>query len=57
MAEVSIEITPHAIVTGPYWWEVNIGSGIGFVPSGINPLPEPMLTMFYDAIASVATMS
>ena len=26
------------------WWEVNIGSGNGLVPSGNKPLPEPMLT-------------
>ena len=26
--------------------EVNISSGIGLVPSGNKPLPEPMLTMF-----------
>ena len=29
---------------------VNISSGNGLVPSGTKPLPEPMLTKFYDAI-------
>ena len=31
-------------VTGLHWWSVNIGLGNGLVPSGNNPLPEPMLT-------------
>ena len=26
------------------WWEANIGSGNGVVPSGNKPLPKPMLT-------------
>ena len=26
------------------WWQFNIGSGNGLVPSGNKPLPEPMLT-------------
>ena len=26
-----------------YWWQVNIGSGNGLVPSGKKPLPEQML--------------
>ena len=30
------------------WWQVNIGSGDGLVPSGSKPLSEPMLTRFYD---------
>ena len=29
---------------------VNIGSGNALVPSGIKPLPEPMLTHMYVAI-------
>ena len=29
---------------------VNIASGNGLVPSGRRPLPEPMLTKFYDTI-------
>ena len=37
-------------VTGSYWWQVNIGSGNGLVPSGNKPLPEPMLTQIYVAI-------
>ena len=31
-------------VTWPHGWLVNIGSGKGFVPSGNEPLSEPMLT-------------
>ena len=34
-------------VFGPHWWEVNIGSGNGLVPSGSKPLPEPMLTQIH----------
>ena len=30
--------------------QVNIGAGKGLVPPGNKPLPEPMLTKFYDAI-------
>ena len=30
--------------TEPYWWQVNIGSGNGLVPSGNKPLPKPVLT-------------
>ena len=44
---------------GVNWWEFNIGSGNGLVPSGIKPLPEPVLTKIHDAImgllASVRT--
>ena len=36
--------------TRPHWWSVNLGSGNGLVPSGNKPLPEPMLTKFYDII-------
>ena len=32
--------------TGPYWWQVNIGSGDGLVPSDKKPLPELMLAQF-----------
>ena len=31
-------------VTGLYFWQVNIGSGDGLVPSGNESLPEPMLS-------------
>ena len=31
------------------WWDVNIGSGNGVVPSVDKPLPEPMLTQIYVA--------
>ena len=31
-------------------FEANIGSGIGLVPSGNKPLPDPMLTKFYHTI-------
>ena len=34
-------------VSGPLWWEVNIGSGNGLVPSGKEPLPEPHTTSHY----------
>ena len=29
---------------------IKIGSGNGLVPSGTKPLPEPMLTKFYDTL-------
>ena len=29
------------------WWLVDIGSGNSLVPTGIKPLPEPMLTLIY----------
>ena len=32
------------------WWQVNIASGNGLVPSGSKPLPEPMLTWIYVTI-------
>ena len=31
-------------VTRPHWWKVNICLGNGLMPSGNNPLPEPVLT-------------
>ena len=34
-------------VTGHHWWQVNIGSGNGLVPSGNKPLPEQMLTQIH----------
>ena len=40
---------PQMNATRPYWWQVNIGSGKGLVPSGNKPLPEPMLTQIYVA--------
>ena len=32
------------------WWEFNIGSGNGLVPSGNKPLPDPILTQIPVAI-------
>ena len=32
------------------WWQVNIDSGNGLVPSGNKPLPDPMLTQIYVTI-------
>ena len=40
---------PQMNVARPYWWEVNIGSDNGLVPSGNKPLPESMLTQIYVA--------
>ena len=40
----------HVNATRLHWWEVNIGSGNGLVPSGTKPLPVPMLTHIYAAI-------
>ena len=37
---------PQIILTGPYWWKVNIGSGNGLVLPGNKPLHEPMLPQF-----------
>ena len=48
----------QVILFGPHWWQVNIGSGNGLVPSGNKPLPEPMLTQIYVTIwLHQATMS
>ena len=45
-------------VNGLCWWQVNIGSGNGLVPSGNKPLPELMFTQIYVAIlCNQATMS
>ena len=44
-----MDVVSQMNVAGPYWWEVNIGSGNGLVPSGNKPLPEPMLTQIYVA--------
>ena len=41
---------PQVNATRPDWWQVNIGSGNGLVPSGKKPLPEPMLTQISVAI-------
>ena len=41
---------PHLNANRRYWWEVNIGSGNGLVPSGTKPLPEPMLAHIYVII-------
>ena len=41
---------PQINVMGPHWWQVNIGSGNGLVPSCDKPLPEPLLTPLYVAI-------
>ena len=49
---------PQWNVTRPHWCLVNTGSGYGFVPLGNKPVPEPMLTNFYDDIwHHYATMS
>ena len=40
-----IHISPLMVRTR---WYVGFGSGNDLVPSSINPLPEPMLTRFYD---------
>ena len=37
-------------VTGSYWWQVNIGSGNGLVPSGNKPSPKQMLSQLYVVI-------
>ena len=37
-------------VTGLCWWQINIGSGNGSLPSGSKPLPEPMLTQIFVTI-------
>ena len=37
---ITLEWMPEDFIDG----EVNIGSGNGLVPSGNNPLPEPVLT-------------
>ena len=44
--------------TEPYWWQVNIGSGNGLVPSGNKPLPAPMLsqTMLQFAVCHQASV-
>ena len=34
---------PLVNATRLHWWLVSIGSGDGLVPSGIKPLPQPML--------------
>ena len=36
--------SPYMNFTVFYWWQVNIGSSNGLVPSGNKPLPESMLT-------------
>ena len=41
--------SPQMNDKGPFWRQVNIGSGDGLVPSGTKPLPEPMLTHIYVA--------
>ena len=30
-----------------HWWEINVGSGSGLVPSVTKPVHEPMLTQIY----------
>ena len=50
-----LSVNPHPLPllhgTGPLWWLVNIGSGNGLVLSDYKPLPELMLTKFYDLTA------
>ena len=50
MTEACLGKFPHMIVTGPRWSLVNTGSGNSLVPSGIKPLPEPMLTQFFVVV-------
>ena len=45
---ITCEIAPREYATWLHWWSVNTDSGNGLVPSGTKPLPEPMLTKFYD---------
>ena len=40
----------HLDATGLYWWQVNIGSGNGLVPSGNQPLSEAMLPQIHVTI-------
>ena len=48
---ISCEITSRGMnVMGPHWRWVSIGLGNGLVPSGMKPLPEPMLTKYLGAI-------
>ena len=39
-----------ANATKPHWWYVNTGSGNCVMSSSNKPLPEPILTKFYDDI-------
>ena len=41
---------PQVRATIPHWWLADIGSGNGLLPSGNNPLSEPMLTKIYVTI-------
>ena len=44
MAGICLEISLRWMLLYPYWWDVNIGSGNGFVsPGKKKPLPEPIL--------------
>ena len=40
----------QANATLSYWWYVNICPGNDLVPSGKDPLPEPMVTQIYVAV-------
>ena len=43
-------LCPRINVTWNNWWWDNIGSDNDLVPSGIKPLPEPVLTRIYVVI-------
>ena len=43
---------PQMNIIGSYWWEVNIGSDNGMVPSGNSPLPELLVTQICVTIWS-----
>ena len=46
---------PQVNAIKSHWWLVSIGLGNGLLPDATNPLPEPMLTKFYDAIWRLLT--
>ena len=50
MLRIKFINTSYQIATEHLWWIVNIGSGIGLMPSGNKPFPEPMLTQIYGTI-------
>ena len=48
IVNISCEIGFRVNATKPCGWLVNIGSGNGLLPWGNKPLPEPMLTQFFN---------
>ena len=44
------KIFDHIYFPEPHWWEVDIGSDNGLVPSFNKPLSELMLTQIYGAV-------